>query len=479
MQSRQTLELRQRLQLALTPQLQQSIRLLQYSAHELQQEVAQALLDNPLLEPDEEYGTEAASAEAGQTHISIHEFSPKSSRSGQPSDDGEGPQDAALPATLQDHLLEQLRLTRASHTDRLLVMLLIDDLDENGYLMSTLEDIAAQLPAEQGAGLEELRGALALLQSFDPPGVGARSLSECLLLQLRSHSGKAASEVIGCACELATNHLAVLASGNLTRLRNVLGCSPSQLAAAHRLLLQLDPKPGRAWARSVADSVTPEILVRKVGDRWTAFVNPDVKPRIRVNTDYEAAIRQMRSTATPENPSGGADQEALAELHQHVQQAYGFIRSIGQRFDTMLRVAQAVVDSQREFFERGVQAMRPLVLRDIAQELQMHESTVSRATQHKYAQTPWGVFELRYFFGAALAGTDGEEASATAVKALIKQLVAEESAAKPLSDSQLAACLAERGGVVARRTVAKYREAAGILPKSQRKARALLRASES
>lgn len=463
MQSRQSLELRQHQQLALTPQLQQSIRFLQLSTYELEQEVAQAVLENPLLESgtDEATDTGDTVAEVGEDTEDHWAAPSEQARSGSADDDMEQPE-AAGHTSLADHLLEQLRLTRAQPRDAALVTVLIDELDENGYLLTSLEEIAQVLPGQLDVTPQELTAALRLLQSFDPPGVGARSLSECLLLQLDQHSpapaDTVAAQVQACARALARDHLDLLASASVQRLRSVLDCSQETLRAAHALLLSLEPRPGRAWAASVADYAVPDVLVRKQRGRWVATVNPAVMPRIRVNSAYAQALQDA-----PSSP-----------MQAQLQQAYGLVKSVSQRFATIVRVSQAIVDRQQAFFEQGMSAMRPLVLRDIAQELQMHESTISRATKQKFVQTPWGVLELKRFFGSALQTDDGAATSATAVQTLIRQLVAQEPAGKPLSDSQLAEALSAQGVVVARRTVAKYREAAGIAPASVRKARGVL-----
>jgi RNA polymerase sigma-54 factor len=476
MHSRQSLELRQQQHLALTPQLQQSIRFLQLSAHELELEVAQALLDNPMLEREEEYDIEAVDPVADDVQELADRwpapgFSNRPSASARRADsyDEIGRPETALPHTLQDHLLLQLHATRVSARDRALVTMLIDELDDSGYLPTPLEEIAAILPAGLNVEFNELQTALRLLQSFDPPGVAARSLSDCLILQLHRRftvtepaagATEAVDNIRRCAMDIAANHLALLASGNLNRLRDALSCDLDTLRAAHALLLQLDPRPASPWSTSTADYVTPDVMVRKVQGRWQADLNPLVIPKLRVNTFYENVLAQSP--------------DPVPALQGQLQQAQGLIRSVQQRFVTILRVAQAIVVRQQAFFEQGVSAMRPLLLRDIAQELALHESTVSRATRHKYAQTPWGVVELKRFFGAALSTDDGNTTSATAVQSLIGDLVREESSAKPLSDSRIAALLAEKGVVIARRTVAKYREAAGIEAAIVRKARATL-----
>jgi len=452
--------------------------------------VAQALLENPLLEREEEYDTDGAVTEAGamQAPLDADPMAASASRGQASGDDDFARPEASQATSLQQHLADQLQLTRTTPRDHALVLLLIEELDENGYLSTPLEEIATILPAELMIEEDELQAALRLLQSFDPPGVGATSLSDCLTLQLRQHQGDTPPEVLACARTLARQHLGLLATGNLARLRQALECSQETLRAAHQLLLRLNPKPGRGWATSVADYINPEVIVRKVNKRWDAFLNPAVMPRLRVNTAYEQLIRQHARRAAGPAQEGAADDageetrspardeqdDPQAMLHKQAQQAHGLVKSVNQRFDTILRVARAVIRHQQAFFESGVQAMRPLVLRDIAQELDMHESTVSRATKQKYAQTPWGVFELKYFFGTALGTDDGDATSATAVRALIQELVAAEPSAKPLSDNQIAIKLAEQGVVIARRTVAKYREAAGIQPASLRRARAQL-----
>lgn len=461
MQSRHSIELRQHQKLTLTPQLRQAIRLLQCSAHDLELEIAQALLDNPLLERVEEYDTEGGGTETGSLPDDS-DFGLSAEPASRVRDSQDyAPPEAALAPTLRQHLLEQLRLTRASNRDRILVELLIEELDDNGYLTTPLEELAALLPAELDIDLGDWKAALSLLQSFDPPGVGAASVSECMLLQLRHMESDVDAEVLECARKLATEHLQMLASGKLTGLPRRLGHDQGVLVHARRLLLKLNPKPGRDWASDVADYVRPEVFVRKSGGVWRAYLNPGARPSLKVDAAYDRIIRQY----------GDAGAEGL---RSRLRDAHGLIKSVQQRFDTILRVATAVVEHQQAFFEQGEQALRPLVLRDIAHELQMHESTVSRSTRQKYLQTPWGVYELKYFFTTAVGLGDGDATSNAAVRSMIQELVESEPPGKPLSDNTIASRLAERGVVIARRTVAKYREAAGIAPASQRRARARL-----
>jgi len=461
MQSRQSIELRQHQRLALTPQLQQAIRLLQVSAQDLEQEVAQALLDNPLLERDEEYATEGADTEPERNEVEagFEDLSRPMSRQRGVDEEYERPEAAPAP-DLRQHLFEQLRLTRATARDRVLVELLIEELDDNGYLLTPLDDLVALLPCELKVDRDEWQAALCLLQSFDPPGVGAASVSDCLRLQLEGRDAGVSATVLACARQLIREHLGLLATGDMVRLRRHLGCSSDVLREVRQLIMGLNPKPGRDWAQNVSDYVRPEIIVRKAGTRWRAFINPAVMPTLRVNAHYERIIRQ-----TAEDNIG---------LKQQLQLAHGLIKGIHQRFDTILRVAQAVLEHQQAFFNEGAQALRPLNLRDIAQELDMHESTVSRATRQKYAQTPWGMFELKHFFTTAVSRDDGDTTSAAAVRSLIQDLIAGEPASKPLSDNVIAARLADQGVVIARRTVAKYREAVGIPAAPMRRARARL-----
>jgi len=471
--TRHGLELRPGQHLTLTPQLQQSIRMLQLSTLELDAEIAQALSDNPLLERDDEARSDDLDAnreagtqdeEAGPDRESNFEEAPGAK--GVPGDeDGDAPE-AARPETLREYLLGQLALTRASPRDAALVALLIDELDDNGYLASSLDAIQQWLPAEAEIGVEELQAALALLQSFDPPGIGARDMAECLQLQLR-HSdparlgGTPPPAILALARALCAHHLPLLAAGNPARLRQALSCDDAQLRAARALILKLDPRPGRAWTVGPADFAVPDVIVRKVRKRWQVVLNSAAMPRLRVNALYARML-------------GGARESHYPAMHAQLQQARWMIRNVEQRFETILRVAQAIVDHQSAFFSEGPAAMRPLILREIAEEVGLHESTVSRATTQKYLLTPFGTVELKHFFGAGVATESGDTASATAVQAHIRRLVAQENRAKPLSDNQITLKLAEQGIVIARRTVAKYREALQIAPASVRKGQAAL-----
>lgn len=468
--NRPALELRTGQHLTLTPQLQQSIRLLQLSTLDLQAEIAQALADNPMLERNEERVEPEPDAPAGP-EASIDDVFPRDHETrydertdpgGVYPDDWPESQDRACSNTLREHLLSQLGLTWAGPRDAALVAMLIDELDENGYLGAELEEILTWIPAEAEADPDELRVALTLLQSFDPPGIGARGLAECLVLQLRNpdlqHLREAADPaVLACARQLCTHHLALLATGNLGRMRDALCCDEATVRGAHALIRKLNPRPGRSWTVLAAEYAVPDVMVRKTRQGWQVVLNQAAVPRLKVNTLYAELLGNQREARH-------------AGLHAQLRQARWMIRNVEQRFDTILRVAQAIVMYQTAFFSHGPAAMRPLILKDIASELGLHESTISRATTQKYMLTPFGTLELKHFFGSGVATDGGKVASATAVQAVIRRLVAHEDRNRPLSDNQLTKRLADQGIVIARRTVAKYREALRIAPASLRKA---------
>jgi RNA polymerase sigma-54 factor len=456
--------------LTLTPQLQQSIRLLQLSTVELNQEIDRLLMENPALEREDAEGGEheppPQSQLPGGTSSSSAPAEPApaetdwsadiaSSWRGAPDDEEDGDRSFATPdtPTLRDHLLSQLSLTKLDERDRAFVMVLIDALDEDGYLTQPLEEIAALLPPEAEAAMEELGIALRHLQHFEPAGVGARSPGECLCLQLKVLPEDPVRQL---ALGIAEKHLDLLASRDYTRLKNVTGAGEETLRAAQRLIQSLNPRPGASFAKIEARYVIPDVIVKKVRNVWRASLNPDAMPRLRINRLYAELAAGARA--------GGAG------ISSQLQEARWLIKNVQQRFDTILRVSQAIVERQRHFLEHGEVAMRPLVLREIAQALSLHESTISRVTTQKYMATPRGTFELKYFFGSHVATEAGGAASSTAIRALIKQLVSAEDAKAPLSDARISQILGEQGIVVARRTIAKYRESLQIPPVNQRKA---------
>ena len=476
-----TLQFRLSQHLTLTPQLQQSIRLLQLSTIELNQEIEQLLMENPILErEDGESDAAAASGPLGPEREAATGTSADETSGGDPERNEQLPADFAAPwrgsedggadddsersqaapdlPTLRAHLYSELALTNLGARDRALVGLLIDALDDDGYLTQSLEDIAALMSAEADVKVEELAIALRHLQNFEPAGVGARSPGECLALQIRATpEGTAdAGAPTALALEICEQHLKLLASRDYVRLRSLTGADDDALRAAQALIRGLNPRPGAAFARIEARYVVPDVVVRKVKGVWRASLNQEAMPRLRVNRLYAELAARPRG-------SGG---NALAT---QLQEARWLIKNVLQRFDTILRVSQAIVDRQRSFLDHGEVAMRPMVLREIADVLGVHESTISRVTTQKYMATPRGTYELKYFFGSHVATDTGGAASSTAIRALIKQLVAAENSKAPLSDSRLSQILAEQGIVVARRTVAKYRESLQIPPVNQRK----------
>ena len=332
--------------------------------------------------------------------------------------------------------------------------LLIDALNDDGYLTQSLEEVAELLPEELAVDPEELQIALKHLQHFDPPGVGARTVSECLSLQLQ-----ALPEDIPYrreALTLVTQHLDMLACRDFAGLKKLLHCDDICLKRIQHLITGLSPRPGSAFSTEVPRYVVPDVVVRKHRGVWGATLNPDAVPRLRINRMYAEILQRGRDSG-------------FQQLAAQLQEAKWLIKNVQQRFETILRVSQAIVGRQRHFFEHGEVAMRPLVLREIAAELGLHESTVSRVTTQKYMLTPRGIFELKYFFGSHVANESGGAWSATAIRALIKQLVGAENGRHPLSDSQISGILSQQGIVVARRTIAKYRESMQILPGNLRK----------
>ncbi len=523
------LSLRVSQHLALTPQLQQSIRLLQLSTLELSQEISQMLDDNPFLElsedhsPREEFGLDHSDApvpagdrEAELAPSMVPEYvsvpdtpsnddavTPLSAEDGQ-SWDGDGTQEMApddgewggdakahgnnlssgddvdsgelarTHETLPAHLHAQALSSRLGEEDRVALRFLIESLNDDGYLEDTLEELATGLAPADEEEMEQLqhhfRVALRTLQGFDPVGVGASDLGECLSLQLRAmqralppQAGQQA--VLAVAARICSHPIDLLARRDVRKLSQLCGANDTAIKEAIGLIGRLEPKPGRRFVNVERNIIVPDVLVLQVGNganlRFRAQINPQVMPRLRVHNIYANALRQHRGN--------GSDASNYAALQQRLQEARWFIKNIQQRFDTILRVSTAIVERQKNFFLHGVLAMRPLVLREIADELGLHESTISRVTTAKFMATPLGTFELKYFFGSSLGTESGGNASSTAVRALIKQFIDAESASKPLSDNQLSEMLKEQGIACARRTVAKYREGLRIATASLRR----------
>jgi len=511
---RPSLSLKMSQHLALTPQLQQSIRLLQLSTLELSQEIDQMLDDNPFLERSEEeapieslgLGTLDARvslgdrvSEAAQESSAADdapEFRDEAVEGVAESWDGDGSMDMAPHedewggeakartgnndeetadavelarslGSLTDHLHRQALGLRLSELDRAALRFLIESLNEDGYLEDSLQELAASLGGTDDLEqLDELLHrftvALRLLQSLEPVGVGACHLAECLQLQcLDAQRRHPDDPEAGWALQLCSQPMELLAKRDIKRLMAQTGLVDAEVRAALQFVARLEPKPGRPFVHAEQNIIVPDVLVtpvrRGTTPQFRVQLNPDVMPKLRVHDVYANALR-------------GSKGDSAAGLQQRLQEARWFIKNIQQRFDTILRVSSAIVERQKNFLIHGELAMRPLVLREIADELGMHESTISRVTTAKYMSTPQGTFELKYFFGSGLGTESGSAASSTAVRALIKQFVAAESPAKPLSDNQISEMLKEQGIDCARRTVAKYREALKIAPANLRKA---------
>ncbi|MBP7565513.1 MAG: RNA polymerase factor sigma-54 [Burkholderiaceae bacterium] len=509
---KQGLSLRISQHLALTPQLQQSIRLLQLSTLELSQEVEQMLDENPFLEAEPDDLPAPEPMQADSTRVRDDDGGSDAGGDGlgedaaAPADpvaelesswEGDGSSDTLIedgewgndqPArkngssdddsvdaidlargheSLPDHLHRQALALRLSEEDRAALRYLIESLNDDGYLEDSLQSLAEGLAG--GDDLETIEElvhhftvALRLLQSLEPAGVGARDLGECLSLQLRTLTDDVAPAALRTtALALCAQPLELLARRDVKRLAHLSGETEAAVRQAMALVATLEPKPGRRFVDVERNIIVPDVIVVKTGRganvKLRVQLNADVMPRLRVHDIYAGALKSHRG-------------EGHQALQQRLQEARWFIKNIQQRFDTILRVSSAIVERQKNFFVHGELAMRPLVLREIADELGLHESTISRVTTAKYMATPFGTFELKYFFGSALGTETGGNASSTAVRALIKQFVSAESARKPLSDNQISEMLKEQGIECARRTVAKYREALRIAPANLRKA---------
>jgi RNA polymerase sigma-54 factor len=472
-----TLQLKLSQHLTLTPQLQQSIRLLQLSTLELNAEVERLLQENPLLEKaeDEEAAgpprdflvpvtptttdkaadaPEERAVEPADLLIGGDGDWGSSTNSSEDDDEAFLPQQVAT-SSLRDHLNAQLALLNLPLRDRQIVAALIDALDEDGYLKTTLEELFELFPEELDIDADELSIALRHLQCMEPAGVGARDAAECLSLQLKALPDS--TPFRGDALKLVQNHLPLLAARDFGKLKRLLHADDTCLRGVRTLITSLNPRPGAGFSKTEANYVIPDVVVRKVRGRWMAALNEAAMPKLRLNRIYADILTRNREAS---------NQQLAAQL----QEAKWLIRNVQQRFETILRVSQAIVDRQRHFFEHGEVAMRPMVLREIAEILGLHESTISRVTTQKYMLTQRGTYELKYFFGSHVATDTGGAASATAIRALIKQLIGAEDPKAPLTDSRIADLLGDQGILVARRTIAKYREALQIPPVNVRKA---------
>ena len=464
------LQLRVQSQLALTPQLQQAIKLLQLSSMELELELNLALESNPLLDLDEgEIEGEETTEELAPNEIPLGPAVESSGeapdatpdfddmpldlgqdrndyRAAHGDDEGIESQDAET-EDLRDHLLWQLNLTPLSPRDRGIATAIIEAINDDGYLTETNESLAGSLASLFTITAEQVEVVRHRVQNFDPIGVASRTLSECLGVQLDALDAQTPG--LGHARQIVAEHLEMLARNDRIRLCQKLRATVDELDVAVDLVRSLVPKPGAGYSSGAAEFVAPDAYAHKINGRWQVSLSPGCQPRLAINEHYASLIARAR-------------RDDANYLRGQLQEARWLIKSLKTRADTMLKVAQAIVRAQSGFLEFGAEAMRPLVLRDVAEEIEMHESTVSRVTTRKYLHTPRGTFEFKYFFSSGVSTVDGGAASATAIQAMIRKLIEDEKSARPLSDQALAVELNRRGISVARRTVAKYREALNI-----------------
>ncbi|OGA71711.1 MAG: RNA polymerase sigma-54 factor [Betaproteobacteria bacterium RIFCSPLOWO2_12_FULL_65_14] len=432
--------LRLRQHLTLTPQVQQALRLLQMSALEFAQEMEQALTANPFLEENGETPAAPRDGASSLDDVVVPQESSSPGVSDRDQEEWAGLSDAQPP--LREHLRGQLMISQMGSRDRALAHMIIDSLDDDGYFKHAFDELAALVPSEHDVRPEDFSAALRLVQSLEPAGVAARTLEECLELQLAALEPGAPGRE--CALKMVRGrHLQLLGNREWARLQHAVGCDEATLHTARALIRTLDPKPGHRFGAPEARYVVPDVIVKKMRERWVAMINPASLPRVRLNRAYADAIQSR----------GNSNQS----LSRQLQEARWLLRSIEQRFATIQRVADAIVARQRGFFEYGEVAMKPLTLKLIAGELGLHESTVCRVTNSKYMATPRGLFEFKHFFSRRLATESGGAASATAVRAVMKELIAAEDPRAPLSDAELARLLAQQGLRVARRTITKYR----------------------
>ncbi|NNS43625.1 RNA polymerase factor sigma-54 [Escherichia coli] len=473
---KQGLQLRLSQQLAMTPQLQQAIRLLQLSTLELQQELQQALESNPLLEQidtHEEIDTrETQDSETLDTADAleqkempeelpldaswdtIYTAGTPSGTSGDYIDDELPVYQGETTQTLQDYLMWQVELTPFSDTDRAIATSIVDAVDETGYLTVPLEDILESIGDEE-IDIDEVEAVLKRIQRFDPVGVAAKDLRDCLLIQLSQFDKT--TPWLEEARLIISDHLDLLANHDFRTLMRVTRLKEDVLKESVNLIQSLDPRPGQSIQTGEPEYVIPDVLVRKHNGHWTVELNSDSIPRLQINQHYASMCNNARNDGDSQF------------IRSNLQDAKWLIKSLESRNDTLLRVSRCIVEQQQAFFEQGEEYMKPMVLADIAQAVEMHESTISRVTTQKYLHSPRGIFELKYFFSSHVNTEGGGEASSTAIRALVKKLIAAENPAKPLSDSKLTSLLSEQGIMVARRTVAKYRESLSIPPSNQRK----------
>ncbi len=488
-----TLTLKPTIGLRLTPQLQHALKLLTLSTLELNREIERMVQENPMLDlddyPDDSQhefekpvdtnlpdpsnsSTDPVSIDSSNSTEMTENVEPLDASpdlyeddssayqhqspdsNGADSSDLEFSRFAIKPVSLREHLLTQLSMSQLSEQQRQFVELLIHCLDDDGYLTQDVDELLKYLPSEFAVDRTELQAALECLQQLDPPGVGARNLKECLLLQIRALSADTPCRIQ--ALELIENHLEVFAAKNFRLLQKILGCDETCLQCIQQMITRLNPKPGSNFNAALARYVVPDILVVRSENGWLVQLNQETVPPVHVNQFYANILKNNRS-------------EEARPLRGQLQEARWLIRNIRQRTQTILRVGQAIVDRQQAFLEQGETAVRPLVMHEIAETLKLHESTISRVTSHKYMRTPHGIFEFKYFFGSHVMTEQGDTCSSIAIRSLLKQLIQNENPRKPLSDNRLSQLLAQQDVIIARRTVAKYRELMHIPPTNLRK----------
>jgi len=510
---KQSLHLRLGQQLTMTPQLQQAIKLLQLSSLDLQQEIQEALDSNVMLEIDENNTSDRVNGDNPDSDKSAQESTSKENTSAEPNNDSSGddflaeakndqvdfentqndiPDELSTDScwddvydnvsnytagqsssswsgddsilfenngktedSLKEHLQWQMEMTPFSETDRKIADSLIDAIDEGGYLTQTLEEILESFSTEDDIELEEIEAVLHQIQNFDPPGVGARDLQENLLLQLRALDSN--TPWLSEAKILVSRHLKLLANRDFATLKRRMKLNESKLAEVISLIKSLSPRPGSHISDEKPHYITPDVYVKKIKGDWYCELNPDSAPTIKINEQYLQLVK------------GAKKDSEMNSIKDHLQEARWFIKSLQSRNETLLKVSRCILNFQKDFFEYGAEHMRALVLADVAEVVEMHESTISRVTTQKYMHTPRGIFELKYFFSSHVNTASGGEASATAIRAIIKKFIAQEDSRKPLSDNKISSMLAEQNYKVARRTVAKYRESMSIPPSNERK----------
>jgi len=505
---KQSLQLRIGQSLTMTPQLQQAIRLLQLSTLELQTEIQEVLESNPMLEIEEESASsdplEDSKQKTDDKNIDINGndqenvdgieitdlqsdaaaqdvdmnsqdnmpdelpvdsqwddvYEPSLSTTALSGDDDKAREflenQSSSSGKLIEHLLDQLLVTNMSDIDRAIALAIIDGIDEDGYLQESIEDIHSGLVDELEIELDEVEAVLHLIQHFDPLGIAARDLKECLMLQMEQFSTEE-YPVLKKARQIIKDHLDLLGNHDYAKLKRYNRINDDELAGIIRFIQALNPKPGGNISQSSTQYVVPDVFVTKVEGRWNVRLNGETAPKLRINPTYASYIQR------------GKQSDDNTFMKNNMQEARWFIKSLQSRNETLMRVATSIVEHQRTFLDYGEEGMKPLVLREIAEELELHESTISRVTTQKYMHTPKGVFEFKYFFSSHVGTSDGGECSATAIRAMIKKLIEGEEPRKPLSDNKIANLLVDQGINVARRTVAKYREAMMIPPSNERK----------